>query len=200
MTGGRTTPAARIAAAAAAALLAAVPLAGCGEKAERGEAGETGAVDERTLAVAIADAPGLTTVAGALTEAGLAGVFDGPGSYTLLAPDDDAFARLEGQVPALGDPARRAELVAILRGHVLPGHLTPDAIRQAIAARKGPVTVTNLADGLVTFTAEGDSLTVTGADGSKARLSGTPLVVSNGVVLPLDGVIKQAGEGQAARE
>ncbi len=178
--------------ASAALLAAATPLAGCGEGRDEAEGAASSAeVSGRTLAAAIGDAPGLTTVSGALSEAGLAGVFDGPGSYTVLAPDDEAFARLGESTPALNDPARRAELVAILRGHILPGHLTPEAIRQAIAAKKGPVTVTDLADGTVTFAAEGDTLTVTGAGGAKAKIDGEALVASNGVVLPLDGLIKQ---------
>lgn len=179
--------------AAALALAALAPLAACGggDKA----AGEKSAADnqtDRTLAGAIGDAPGLTTVSGALAEAGLASVFDGPGSYTVLAPDDDAFARLGDAGKTLSEAEHRAELVAILRGHILPGHLTPDAIRKAIAAKKGPVTMTTLADGEVTFAASGDTISVTGEDGSKAAIDGEALVSSNGVVLPLDGFVKKA--------
>lgn len=147
---------------------------------------------EQTLAAAIGGAPGLTTVSGALAEAGLAGVFDGPGSYTVLAPDDDAFAKLGDAGKTLTEAEHRAELVAILRGHILPGHLTPDAIKKAIAAKKGPVTVRTLADGSVTFAANGDAISVTGEDGTKATIDGEALVASNGVVLPIDGLVKKA--------
>lgn len=177
---------------AAAALLAS--LAGCGDS-DKGvdeTSASTGNAGQRTLASAIGNAPGLTTISGALSEAGLAGVFDGPGSYTVLAPDDDAFAKLGDDGRTLTDAERRAELVAVLRGHILPGHLTPDAIRKAIARENGPVTVRNLADGSVTFAASGDAITVSGADGAKAAIDGEALVASNGVVLPLDGLIKKA--------
>lgn len=144
----------------------------------------------QTLATAISGAPGLTTVSTALTEAGLGDVFDGPGSYTVLAPDDDAFAKLGDDGKALTQPDHRAELVALLRGHILPGHLTPEAIRKAIEEKKGAVAMRTLAGDVVTFSAEGDAIVATGADGSKARIDGTALVASNGVVLPLDGVVK----------
>ena len=49
-----------------------------------------------------------------------------------------------------------------------------------------------LADGMVTFAADGNAITATGPDGSKARIDGTPLIASNGVVLPLDGLVKTA--------
>jgi len=175
----------------AAALAALIPLGACSQGADDAPAAESDGEGE-TLAAAIGGAPGLTTLSDALSGAGLADVFDGPGSYTVLAPDDDAFATLGEDGKALTDPANRAELVAILRGHILPGHLTPDAIKKAIADKKGPVTMTTLADGEVTFAAAGDAITVTGEDGAKATIDGEALVASNGVVLPLDGFIKSA--------
>lgn len=180
--------------AAVAAVAVLMPLGACSKEAESGgtSAAAQANAGERTLAAAIGGAPGLTTLSDALSEAGLAEVFDGPGSYTVLAPDDDAFAKLSNGGKLITDPANRAELVAILRGHVLPGHLTPDAIKQAIAAKKGPVAMRTLAESTVTFSANGDDISVAGADGAKARVDGAALVASNGVVLPLDGLVKSA--------
>lgn len=178
--------------AAAAALAVISPLAGCSQTDTVGEAPD--ASSDRTLAAAIGSAPGLTTLSGALSEAGLAEVFDGPGSYTLLAPADDAFAPAG---KALSGEENRAALVAVLRGHILPGHLTPEAIRKAIADSKGPVTMTTLDDGEVTFAAQGETITVSGSDGSKATIDGDALIASNGVVLPLDGLVKKSPQPPA---
>lgn len=177
--------------AAAASLALIVPLGACSKAGDPATAEADGDSANGTLAAAIGGAPGLTTVSGALSEAGLADVFDGPGSYTVLAPDDEAFAKLGDSGKSLTDEAHRAELVALLRGHILPGHLSPEAIRKAIAEKKGPVTMTTLAEGTVTFTENADGLMVEGADGSKARIDGEALVASNGVVLPLDGTVKK---------
>ena len=152
----------------------------------------------QTLAATISGAPGLTTVSTALTEAGLGDVFDGPGSYTVLAPDDDAFGKLGEDGKTLTEPDHRAELVALLRGHILPGHLTPDAFRKAIADKKGPVTMRTLGGGMVTFSADGDTITAAGDDGTKAKIDGDALVASNGVVLPLDGVVKSPSSATAS--
>ncbi len=178
--------------AAAAALAVLAPLAGCSQSDAGSEpdAPATTAAN-RTLAAVIGGAPGLTTVSGALSEAGLADVFDGPGSYTILAPDDDAFGTMQSETAALEDDAHRAELVAVLRGHILPGHLTPDAIREAIKNQKGPVKMTTLDDGEVTFSADGDLIKVTRADGATATIDGEALVASNGVVLPVDHLLKK---------
>lgn len=190
--------------AAAAALSLIAPLAGCSPAGDDDAAGEQagGEAVGRTLAAAIADAPELSTIARALTEAGLADVFDGPGSYTVLAPNDAAFQALGSGNEAITEPARRAELVAILRGHILPGHLTPDAIRQAIEAKKGPVTMRTLDDRMVTFAADGKKITVSDGAGAKATVSDNTIVATNGVVLPVDAMIKQppaASEGAPAQ-
>jgi uncharacterized surface protein with fasciclin (FAS1) repeats len=186
-----------IAAAAALAILS--PLAACSQSEPATEAGDSApAAANRTLAATIGSASDLTTLSGALSEAGLADVFDGPGSYTILAPDDGAFGSLKRETPALEDDAHRAELVAVLRGHILPGHLTPDAIRKAIDDRKGPVTMTTLDDGEVTFSKSGNTITVTGADGSKATIDGEALVASNGVVLMVDRLLKKPEAAPAA--
>lgn len=185
--------------AAAAALAVIAPLAACSQGEERGGAAPAGNPSQQTLAAAIADAPSLSTISDALSEAGLAGVFDGPGSYTILAPNDQAFEALGSTGEAITEPGRRAELVGILRGHILPGHLTPDAIRDAIAQKKGPVTMRTLADGTVTFaSADGKAITVSSGDGTRATIQGDAIVASNGVVLPIDGLVKTPPEAPAA--
>jgi len=177
---------------AALALAALVPLGACSQGETTTTASGEAENANKTLAAAIGGAPGLTTVSGALSEAGLADVFDGPGSYTVLAPDDDAFGKLGDKAATLTDEQHRAQLVAVLRGHILPGNVTPDAIKKAIAAKKGPVTMTTLADGTVTFSESGNDIAVAGSDGSKAIIDGAAITASNGVVLPIDGLIKKA--------
>lgn len=176
---------------AALALLAIAPLGACSKV----EDGKTADAAEQsvggTLASAISEAPDLRTVASGLTDAGLGEVFDGPGSYTVLAPDDDAFAALgEGQRELTSDEARPV-LVAVLRDHILPGHMTPDAIREAIERKGGPVTVTTLGEGSVTFSLDGDAIVAKTTDGATVRLDGPSIVASNGVAIPVDGLLKQ---------
>ena len=176
---------------AAVSLAALVPLGAC-SKVENGTAAEADneAVD-RTLAAVIADSPDLTSVSRAMSDAGLAGVFDGPGSYTVLAPDDDAFAKLGDGGKELTSDEGKPILVAVLRDHILPGHMTPKAIRDAIAQQDGSVEVTTLGDGAVTFTLDDDNLVVQGEDRTRARVDGTAQAASNGVVIPIDGVLKK---------
>lgn len=176
---------------AALALVALAPLGACSKNdSATPTATETDGAD-RTLAAAIADAPGLSHVSSALSDAGLAGVFDGPGSYTVLAPDDEAFAKLGDAEDELTSGEEKPVMVAVLRDHILPGHLTPDAIRKAIADQGGAVQMRTLGEGTVKFTLDGDTIAVAGDDGMTAKVDGAALAASNGVVIPIDGLLKQ---------
>lgn len=178
------------AAVAAVAALALIPLGACSDDGGNAAGSEDGPV-ERSLTTALAGAGELSRVNEAVDEAGLAGVFQGAGSYTVLAPTDAAFDALGDDGQVLTRPEGRAVLVAILRDHVVPGHLMPEAIRTAIERQGGPVEMRTLGEGTVAFSLDGERIAVTGPGGVPAHLSGEPLVARNGVVLPVDALLKQ---------
>lgn len=173
------------------ALCALVPLGACKQDAPKDAArSDAKAAPAGTLASSLAGAKNLSTVSSAFSDAGLATVFDGPGSYTLLAPEDEAFGKLDLKSGDLKSPELRPVLVAMLRDHILPGAITPDAIRAAIKARGGPVKMRTLGDGVVTFSVSGDDIVAEGANGMRAEIEEPAMTASNGVVLPIDGLLK----------
>jgi uncharacterized surface protein with fasciclin (FAS1) repeats len=158
----------------------------------------TAEVSDETLASVVEDADGLSVVSDVLGDAGLAQVFDGAASYTLFAPQDGAFDALGETGEDLRSPEQRAAMVAILRDHIVPGYLTPDDIANAIdVADDGSVEMRTMGDHTLTFTGEGETITVTGEDGASARFVGDALRASNGVAIPLDGVLKKVSEAPA---
>ena len=83
-------------------------------------------------------------------------------------------------------------MVAILRDHIVPGYLTPEDIANAIEQDDdGSVEMKTMGDHTLTFTQEGETITVASEDGSTALFAGEALRASNGVAIPLDGVLKQ---------
>lgn len=142
-----------------------------------------------TVAAALARTSDMSTLSGAITDSGLAAIFDGPGSYTVLAPNDAAFEALGESAAALMEEDQRPVLVGLLRSHILPGLLTPESISQAIAAKGGDVTVSTFGGSAVTFSQEGDQITVTNEDGTRAAFAGAAVAASNGAVIPLDAVL-----------
>ena len=171
---------------------ATLTLGACADEAAVEQAEQTGEADPSgdTLAEALSGAEGLGTVSEALRDVGLTQVFDGAGSYTILAPSDEAFAALGETGEALTEPDQRAAMAAILRDHIVPGYLTPADIEAAIEAQGGTVQAETMGEQTVRFTRDGDGVRVTSEDGSTAMIAGEALRASNGVAIPLDGVLK----------
>lgn len=69
------------------------------------------------------------TLIAAVQAAGLEGVLRGDGPYTILAPTDEAFAKLpEGTVEDLLKPENLEQLKGILTYHVIPGKVYADDV------------------------------------------------------------------------
>lgn len=126
---------------------------------------------------AIADGR-FTTLATALTEAGLVDALKGDGPFTVFAPTDKAFAKLpEGTVKELLKPENRDQLQAVLKYHVLSG-----AVNLSSALKVGE------AD-----TLQGGRIGIGFKDGQvrvgKAAIQDADLIVSNGVLHVIDSVL-----------
>jgi len=176
-------------------LPASLALAACSS--EPGEAPATEATDRNTVAQAIASAGNLSTLSGALTDAQLAEVLDGSGSYTIFAPTDDAFAALGESGQLLLEVEQRPLLVGLMREHIVPGHITPDAIGQAIDAEGGPVTMTTMGGGSLTFSREGDAISVSRDGTNSATFASEGTEAGNGVVIPIDAALIPQGATNA---
>lgn len=170
--------------------LSALPIVGaCSETKEETAGVTTKDESTETLASALSQNGDTSKLSGALTKSELSGLLDGPGSYTVLAPTDQAFAALGKDGEALFAEDQKPLLIALVRDHMLPGHLTPETIAKAIVDKGGPVTMTTLGEGEVTFTQDGDKINVTMPGGAKATITGTSTAANNGVVIPLDAVL-----------
>ncbi len=168
-----------------------VCLAACGGGTDEAKgAGATPAPSSKTLAAAIGDEGDLDSLEGVIKNAGLSDVLDGKGPYTVFAP---ANAALGAAGADLSGEAMKAQSAALLRAHIVPGALTRADILAAIDRGGGGVQMRTMADGLLTFSKDGEALVVTAADGATARLTGEETVASNGVVQPVDGVLVKAG-------
>ncbi len=130
------------------------------------------------LAVTADKAGTFKTLLAAAKAAGLVEALKGEGPLTILAPDDDAFAKLpEGTVEALLEPENRDSLAAILKLHVLEGRVYSN---QAL----GGATVASLEGTELSIGLTDGRLTVDGA-----KIIATDIDASNGVVHVIDQVI-----------
>ena len=89
------------------------------------------------------------TLAAALGAADLVETLKGKGPFTVLAPSDDAFAKLpKGTVEDLLKPENKAKLKAILLAHVVPGSaMAADVVKLKEAKTAGGTIIKITVDG-----------------------------------------------------
>lgn len=119
------------------------------------------------------------TLAAALGAAGLVNTLKGPGPFTVFAPTDAAFAKLPaGTVETLLKPENKAQLVAVLTYHVVPGKVASSALA-------GKVTDAKTVEGrTVKIDATHHGVSVNGAKVVTADVAAT-----NGVIHVIDTVL-----------
>ena len=129
------------------------------------------------------NAGSFSTLATALTEAGLVDELQADGPFTVFAPTDEAFAKLgQGTIESLLRPENRGKLISILTYHVAPGELT-----SAELARERVINTLN-----------GQRLDVAFDDGGiridDARVISANVGASNGVIHVIDNVLIPEGK------
>ncbi|HVR90900.1 MAG TPA: fasciclin domain-containing protein [Novosphingobium sp.] len=145
-----------------------------------------------SLTAALDQAGGMKTIGTALTATGLAAIFDGKGSYTVIAPNDAAFAKLGEAGAGLMEPEQRSALAAVLRDHIVPGELTAADIGRAIDASDDKrVKMRTMGAGDLTFSKSGRGIQVAASDGTTAMLIGPEVRSKGSVAIPADGVLKK---------
>jgi uncharacterized surface protein with fasciclin (FAS1) repeats len=118
------------------------------------------------------------TLAKALAAADLVEALRGDGPFTVLAPTDEAFAKLPaGTLAALLQPENKAKLQAILKYHVLAGRVNARQVAGLESAK----------------TLGGEEVKIALADGqlrvNQARVLKTDIAAANGVIHVLDDVL-----------
>ncbi len=131
-----------------------------------------------------------TTLVAAVKAAGLVETLEGPGPFTVFAPDNQAFAALPaGTVDTLLEPENKPALTSVLTYHVVPGRLTSEEIKTGIAAMGGAYMVKTVNGEELTFKADHDTLFVADAKGDVATVVIPDVIQSNGVIHGIDTVL-----------
>lgn len=152
------------------------------------------AAGDDTIAKGLAKMPGDSKFVAAVKAAGLEPTFAGPGPYTVLVPDDEAFAKLPaGKLDGLMKADQKARLVRLLTMHVLPGTILSADIAKAIDTKGGSAKLITMAGEPLTATRNGDKILLSDAAGDKAVITSADAKRSNGVVQHIDTVLSPKG-------
>jgi uncharacterized surface protein with fasciclin (FAS1) repeats len=131
-----------------------------------------------------------TTLVAAVKAAGLVPTLEGAGPFTVLAPTNEAFAKLPpGTVKTLLEPANKEKLAAVLTYHVIPGRLTAAELSQKIDENGGHYSVQTVEGGSLSFSKMGGGIAVTDAKGDTAMVTIPDVMQSNGVIHVINTVL-----------
>ena len=173
-------------------------LAACASEAPQAAETET-AVEEVTGAEA--EAPGtivdvavgnenFSTLVTAVTAAGLGETLSGDGPFTVFAPTNDAFAKVDADtLSALLTPEKKADLTALLTYHVVAGKLMAADVVKAIADGGGTATLTTVQGAPLKAMMDGENVVLEDAAGGKSTITMTDVDASNGVIHAIDTVV-----------
>ncbi len=116
--------------------------------------------------------------------AGTSGLLQGPGPFTVFAPNDDAFAKApQTKLNKLMQPEMKTMLKVTLANHVVTGFVDQAALEKALDQSDAVVVMAANTMPLV-FKREGGGITVNGAHVIRG-----PMKVDNGLVYVIDAVL-----------
>jgi uncharacterized surface protein with fasciclin (FAS1) repeats len=128
-----------------------------------------------SIAETIAQEPSLSTFNGLIAQAGLSATLQGPGPFTVFAPNNDAFKSLPQKTmnDITKDPA---SIKNVLTFHVIPGALMSSQVKNS--------SVKALNDAHVSLSKAGDFVTI-----EQAMVQQSDIQASNGVIHVIDSVL-----------
>lgn len=143
-----------------------------------------------TIAANLAAAPVFATLVRAIAAANMADTLAAAGPFTVFAPTDEAFGRLQpGTVEALLKPENRTSLTRLLGLHLVPERLGGLELMRRIAAGGGRATLATVAGEPLTVTLTGGIVTLTDAGGNKSYVEVADVRSGNGLIHVVNGVL-----------
>lgn len=131
----------------------------------------------------------VSTLVSAITAAGLEETLKGTGPYTVFAPTNAAFSKVDKE--AMGDlmqPANKAKLADLLKYHVVSGNVKSTDLAKMIKDGGGTATVKTMG-GSLKASMDGEKIVLTDGKGNKSTVTSADMVASNGVAHTVDAVL-----------
>jgi uncharacterized surface protein with fasciclin (FAS1) repeats len=133
--------------------------------------------------------PQASTLVSAVTAAGLGETLSGTGPFTVFAPANSAFAKVDkATLDGLMKPENKAALGEVLKYHVVEGKVASADLAKMITDGGGTATVKTL-NGSLKATMDGDKIVLTDSKGGKSTVTAPDMMASNGVVHSIDTVL-----------
>ncbi len=131
-----------------------------------------------------------STLVAALQAGDLVEALQGDGPFTVFAPTNDAFAKIDKETLSnLLKPENKETLAKILTYHVVSGKLMAKDVVAALKKGKGKVTVETLAGQTLTVMQKDGKIWLKDQAGNYSEITATDVAGSNGVIHVIDTVV-----------
>jgi uncharacterized surface protein with fasciclin (FAS1) repeats len=131
-----------------------------------------------------------STLVTALTAADLVTALQGDGPFTVFAPTNDAFAKIDAEtLGSLLEIENQKALANILTYHVVSGKLTATDVVAALEKGMGMVELKALNGEVLTVMQKDDKIMLKDANGGYSEITATDVMGSNGVIHVIDTVV-----------
>lgn len=148
------------------------------------------ATAQKTIVDAAVGNEDFSTLVAALKAADLVGALQGDGPFTVFAPTNGAFAKIdESTLNNLLKPENKETLTKILTYHVVAGNLMSSDVVAALKKGKGKVEVETLAGQKLTVIQKDGKIWLKDQAGNYSEITATDVKGSNGVIHVIDTVV-----------
>tara|TARA_Y100000768_G_scaffold326719_1_gene264142 strand:- start:58 stop:558 length:501 start_codon:yes stop_codon:yes gene_type:complete len=147
-------------------------------------------VSSQTIVDAAASNKDFSTLVTALKAADLVGALSGEGPFTVFAPNNDAFGKIDSEtLGSLLKPENVKALSNILTYHVVSGKLMASDVTTALKKGYGRTKLTALNGQTFVARSKDGKIFLKDQNGNMSQIIATDVVGSNGVIHVIDSVI-----------
>ncbi|WP_370391471.1 fasciclin domain-containing protein [uncultured Winogradskyella sp.] len=131
-----------------------------------------------------------STLVTALKAADLVGALQGEGPFTVFAPTNEAFAKVDkNALNSLLQPENKKALANVLTYHVVPSKLMASDVVAALKKGNGTVEVKALNGQVLTVMQKDNKIWLKDQNGNYSEITATDVKGSNGVIHVIDTVV-----------
>ena len=131
-----------------------------------------------------------STLVTALKAADLVGALQGDGPFTVFAPTNDAFAKLDSKtLSSLLEEENQKALANILTYHVVSGKLAASDVVAALEKGNGSVDLTALNGQVINVMQKDGKIWLKDSNGNYSEIVATDVMGSNGVIHVINTVV-----------
>ena len=131
-----------------------------------------------------------STLVTALKAADLVAALQSDGPFTVFAPTNDAFSKIDSKtLGSLLEPSNKEALANILTYHVVSGQLNASDVVKALSDGEGKVVIKALNNQSLTVIQKDGKIWLMDSNGNYSEIVATDVMGSNGVIHVIDSVI-----------